>query len=289
MEPPKTRQAQGIARLLTGAIAYIRNHHLGLIAIVIALTGTAYAAQQAPKNSVVSKSIKKGAVTKAKLAPNSVDGSKVADGSLTGADIALSSLGTVPSAAKATTAGTADQATNAAHATNSDQLGGSAASAFLKGTDSIPGGQVGGTYAAPTFRGVGFGTAGPSTLFVPDPCDTSTTVTGPSVTVTVPASGFVEVLARTTFQTVGGNSLIACIVQDNSKVIQVMSSTSVSADTRYTVPDVETGTATEELAQWIPIFTSSGTHTFKLNYGRTGIGAGTNQVSNRLLLVRALS
>ena len=256
---------------------------------MIALTGTAYAVQKAPKNSVVTKSIKKGAVTKAKLAPNSVDGSKVADGSLTGADIALSSLGTVPSATKANTADQATNATNAAHATNSDQLGGKAASSYIKGTDSIPGGQVGGTYAAPTLRGAGFGTAGPSTLFSPEACDNSTAVSGPTVTVTVPASGFVEVLARTTFQTVGGNSLIACVVQDNSKVIQVMSSTSVSADTRYTLPDVETGTPTEELAQWIPIFTSPGTHTFKLDYGRTGGGSGTNQVSNRLLIVRAFS
>ena len=68
-------------------LAYVRRHHLGLIAIFIALTGTAYAAT-AKKNSVTSKSIKNGQVKLADLGPNSVNGSKVLDGSLTGSDIA---------------------------------------------------------------------------------------------------------------------------------------------------------------------------------------------------------
>ncbi|MEX2108089.1 MAG: hypothetical protein WD827_04290 [Solirubrobacterales bacterium] len=276
-------------RALEQVAGYVRRHHLGLLALFVALSGTAYATTvKAPKNSVVTKSIKKKAVTKAKLAPNSVDGSKVLDGSLTGADISLATLGAVPNASHATTADSATKANDSTHATNSDQLGGSAASSYLKGTDSVPGGQVGGTYAAPTLRGAGFGTAGPATPLSEEPCDASTTTTGPSVTVTVPGSGLVEVLARTTFQT-AGNVLKACIVMDNSLVIQVMSSNSLSAETRWTVPDVEAGTPTEELAQWIPIFTSPGAHTFKLNYGKTGINPGTIQVTNRLLIVRALS
>ncbi|HWO15897.1 MAG TPA: hypothetical protein VNM89_04200 [Solirubrobacterales bacterium] len=267
----------------TRVLAYVRDHHLGLIAIFIALTGTAYAAQKAPKNSVVAKSIKKGAVTKPKLAPNSVDGSKVVDGSLTGADVNAATLGLVPNASHATRADSATQAGN------SDQLGGSAASAYLKGTDSIPSGQLGGTYAAPTLRGAGSGSAGFQTLFAPDACDASSTVSGPSVTVTVPSSGYVEVLARTTFQTVTGNSLSACITVDNLGPNTVMTSTSLSVETRYTQADSNTGTATEDLAQWIPIFTSPGVHTFELNFGRTGANSGTNQVNNRLLLVRSFS
>ena len=41
---------------------YVRRHHIGLLALFIALGGTAYAVQKAPKDSVVSKSIKDGQV-----------------------------------------------------------------------------------------------------------------------------------------------------------------------------------------------------------------------------------
>jgi hypothetical protein len=277
-----------------GALGYVRNHHLGLVAIFIALTGTAYAAQSktAPKNSIVAKSIRKGAVTHSKLAPNSVTSSNVLDGSLTGSDVNAATLGTVP---RATDAANADRATSAAAATvatnagNADKLGGSAASAYLKGTDAVPGGQLGGSYAAPTLRGSSSASTGAETLFAPDACDATSSVSGPSVTITVPASGFVEFLARVQFQTVGGNSLTACIVEDGGSPVAVMSSTSLSAETRYTVPNSGTGTTTASLAQWTPVFTTPGVHSFELDFGRTGANAGVNQVSNRLLLVRALS
>jgi len=42
--------------------AYVRRHHIGLLALFVALGGTAYAVQVAPKNSVVSKSIRDGQV-----------------------------------------------------------------------------------------------------------------------------------------------------------------------------------------------------------------------------------
>jgi len=42
--------------------AYVRRHHIGLLALFVALSGTAYAVQVAPKNSVVSKSIRDGQV-----------------------------------------------------------------------------------------------------------------------------------------------------------------------------------------------------------------------------------
>jgi len=78
------------------------------VALLIALSGTAYAATIAPRNSVKSSSIvdgqvrapdvgsnavtatkiKDGAVTADKVAQGSVDSGKVLDGSLTGADIA---------------------------------------------------------------------------------------------------------------------------------------------------------------------------------------------------------
>ena len=79
---------------------YIRRNVLGVVAIFIALGGTAAALPG--KNTVDSGDIKKGqvktrslgkaAVTGPKLAPDSVDGSKVADNSLTSADVDESSL-----------------------------------------------------------------------------------------------------------------------------------------------------------------------------------------------------
>jgi hypothetical protein len=66
--------------------SYVGRHHIGLLALFIALSGTAYAATAA-KNSVKTKSIKNGAVTNAKLGTSSVNGVKVLDGSLTGVDL----------------------------------------------------------------------------------------------------------------------------------------------------------------------------------------------------------
>jgi hypothetical protein len=85
------------------------------IAVFLVLGGaTAFAATQLGKNSVgtkqlkknavTAKKIKKNAVTSAKIKKDAVNGGKVKDGSLTGADINLSTLGTVPSAAHASTA-----------------------------------------------------------------------------------------------------------------------------------------------------------------------------------------
>ncbi len=74
---------------------------LAFVALFAAMAGGAIAAKKkAPRNSVVTKSIKKGAVT----------GAKVANNTLTGSDINESSLGEVPSATKAKTA---DKATAA--------------------------------------------------------------------------------------------------------------------------------------------------------------------------------
>lgn len=87
---------------------------LAIIALVCALTGTAYAALG--KSSVGSRQLKAKSVTTGKIANNAVNGAKVADGSLTGSDINLSALGTVPSA------------TNALNAANANTLAGHSAS-----------------------------------------------------------------------------------------------------------------------------------------------------------------
>ena len=81
-----------------------------MLALFVALGGTAYAATNLPRNSVGTRELRDGAVTSAKIRDKSVTGADVADGSLTGAQIRSSTLGKVPSAL---------------HADNSDLLGGS--------------------------------------------------------------------------------------------------------------------------------------------------------------------
>jgi hypothetical protein len=69
---------------------------IAVIALVCALTGTAWAALG--KNSVGSKQLKKNAITTAKIKKEAVTAAKVKKGTLTGAQINLAKLGTVPSA-----------------------------------------------------------------------------------------------------------------------------------------------------------------------------------------------
>ena len=108
-----------------GSLAsYLRQHHVGVLALFIALSGTAYAAAL-PRNSVGPAQLKKNAVTSAKIKKDAVTAAKVKSNSLTGLDINESKLGKVPSAATADTAATAGVASslekgdvNTASATN---------------------------------------------------------------------------------------------------------------------------------------------------------------------------
>jgi hypothetical protein len=77
---------------------------VAVIALVVAMVGTGYAATQLPKNSVGAKQLKKNAVTTAKIKKNAVTGAKVKKHTLTGDNINLDKLGTVPTANVANTA-----------------------------------------------------------------------------------------------------------------------------------------------------------------------------------------
>lgn len=65
---------------------------VALIALFVALAGGAYAAVSVPANSVGTKQIKNGAVTKTKLANNAVTSAKVKDGSLLAQDFKAGQL-----------------------------------------------------------------------------------------------------------------------------------------------------------------------------------------------------
>ena len=52
-------------------VSYVRRHHLGMLALFVALSGTAYAATL-PRNSVGTAQLKRNAVTSAKVKPRSL-------------------------------------------------------------------------------------------------------------------------------------------------------------------------------------------------------------------------
>jgi hypothetical protein len=125
-------------------IRFVQRHGIALLALFIALGGTAYAAGVIPANSIGPKQLKKNAVTRPKIKANAVNGAKIANDSVTGADILESSLtkvGAAVHADNATTASHADTAASAAnaahadsatHADNADKLGGIAAAQWQK-------------------------------------------------------------------------------------------------------------------------------------------------------------
>jgi hypothetical protein len=88
---------------------------VAVTALVLAISGGAYAATRLAAKSVGTRQLRNGAVTSSKLRPgavgtrqlanNAVTGAKVADGSLTGQDVNASTLGQVPRAADANNLG----------------------------------------------------------------------------------------------------------------------------------------------------------------------------------------
>jgi hypothetical protein len=87
------------------------------LALIVALTGTAVAAQQLVRGDTLIKQ-------------RSLSGNRLRNHTLTGKQINLAKLGTVPSAVHATAAVNAGHAASADTATNATQLGGSPPSAF---------------------------------------------------------------------------------------------------------------------------------------------------------------
>ena len=104
-------------RMSRGLLSFLRHNTIALLALFVALGGSAYAAAALPSNSVGTKQLKKSAVTAAKVKKNAITGAKILE----------SSLGKVPSATRADTATTATHAVSAdsaVSASNADKLGG---------------------------------------------------------------------------------------------------------------------------------------------------------------------
>jgi hypothetical protein len=78
---------------MTTSAAYLRRHHVGLLALALILTGgVSYAAGALPKNSVKSAQVKNNSLTSKDLKNQSIKGIDVKDGKLTGADLAPGSV-----------------------------------------------------------------------------------------------------------------------------------------------------------------------------------------------------
>jgi hypothetical protein len=67
--------------MLATVVSYVRRHHLGMLALFVALSGTAYAATL-PRNSVGTAQLKRNAVTSAKVKPRTLLGSDFRQGQL---------------------------------------------------------------------------------------------------------------------------------------------------------------------------------------------------------------
>jgi hypothetical protein len=116
---------------------------IAVIALIVALGGTGYAAITLPANSVGNEQLKRRAVTTTKIHRNAVTGSKVKRDTLRGRDINESTLAQVPaarradvartatSAGTANSANTADTATTANTANNANALQGRAPGDFV--------------------------------------------------------------------------------------------------------------------------------------------------------------
>ena len=90
---------------------------VSIVALVVALGGTAYAGSLIPTNSVGTTQLQNGAVTTKKIKNGAVTTSKITNGAVTASKINASGL-TVPNALHANNADNATNATNAVNAVN---------------------------------------------------------------------------------------------------------------------------------------------------------------------------
>ena len=94
--------------------AHVRRHTIGYLALFVALGGVAFAATQAPRNSVTSRAIKNGQVRTSDLATNAVSAAKVKDSAIGTAELASGAVDAAKIAPGAI--GTAELASGAVNA-----------------------------------------------------------------------------------------------------------------------------------------------------------------------------
>jgi hypothetical protein len=96
---------------------HIRAHAVGYLALVVALSGTAYAAGG---HGIDGRQIRRNSIPGNRVRPGSLTGNRLSAGTITGRQVDEASLGTVPSASHAQSADSAGSADRAATATRAD-------------------------------------------------------------------------------------------------------------------------------------------------------------------------
>ena len=111
---------------------------------------------------------------------------------------------------------------------------------------------------------------------------------GPSVEVTVPEGGVVELFAQADLQASGGATPTAKVDLVEPTLLPtpttILASGSNTAQTNYTAPGTANGVNSATRAGWITLAPPAGTYTFSLRY-ETSSG-GTATFTNRTLLAR---
>jgi hypothetical protein len=111
---------------------------------------------------------------------------------------------------------------------------------------------------------------------------------GPSVEVTVPDGGVVELFAQADLQVSGGTTPTAKVDLVEPTLLPtpttILSSGSNTAQTNYTAPGTPNGVNSATRAGWITLAPPAGTYTFSLRYETSG--GSTATFTNRTLLAR---
>jgi hypothetical protein len=288
---------------------YLRSNVLGLVAIFLALSAGAYAVDTAPRDSVVSRSIKDGAVKHVDIAPDAVDSSNVADNSLTGTDVVESGFdNTVLQFRGTTTSCSSGQAATAISA-----AGNLTCAAAGGGPPSGPaGGGLSGTYPNPQIGSNSVGSAevtndsltnadiSPRVItdfqcasVAAEETTTSTTPTnlttpGPSVTVTVPSGGMVQIYGSAMMQGNGAAAAVSLRTPGGS-VLTILAQPFNTYLTKVTAPGTDgygSFVAGNLDGGWLPFFGFDSSGTYSLKYHVASAGSG--KFSNRSLCVMVL-
>jgi hypothetical protein len=121
--------------VISSIVGHFRSHAVAYLALLVALGGTAYAANHHQK--INGRRILKDSIPGNRVKLGTLPGTGLKTDTITGQQVNEASLAEVPQAARATTAGTADDATTAKDA---NALGGIASSGF--GPGIVSGGVV---------------------------------------------------------------------------------------------------------------------------------------------------